>query len=135
MKGQKYPDLRCRIFQFCLRFSPTIAYDYNHVNCYFWSSRLGSFIEPITSFYENMPSWIFDMLLSSSRSTELCIFMKIGRYNFFANSHETPYSRQSYPYFWNHKKDFLCKKAFYWDRLGTTLDSQLPCLNWLRLLT
>ena len=40
---------------------------------------------------EYMPFWIFDMLLSSSSSIDLCIFRI--RYKFFGHSHERPYSK------------------------------------------
>ena len=55
-----------------------------------FSYILAIFRRAITFFSGNMPVWIFDMLLSSSRSIELCIFIKIGRYKFFCHSHETP---------------------------------------------
>ena len=63
-----------------------------------FSYILAIFRRAITFFSGNMPVWIFDMLLSSSRSIGLCNFMRIGRYKFFVHSHETPYLK---PYFFS----------------------------------
>ena len=76
------------------------------------------------------------MLFSSSRSIELCIFMEIGRYKFFANSHETPYCRVHLEYLKLYHLLCLTPSFFQndWSTNSSSREENLPCTSSLYVI-